>query len=121
MEKYTGRAFSALDLNENNLAAALEEVGLVVNATSIGMTPHADGSPIGRGLLKRRHIVVDIVYNPVKTRLLQDAEKAGARTIGGLDMLAWQGALSFELWTGRRAPLDIMRRAAAEAVERYEK
>jgi shikimate dehydrogenase len=121
MEKYTGRAFSALDLNENNLAAALEEAGLVVNATSIGMTPHADGSPIGRGLLKRRHIVVDIVYNPVKTRLLRDAEKAGARTIGGLDMLAWQGALSFELWTGRRAPLDIMRRAAAEAVKRYEK
>ncbi|MFA5079852.1 MAG: shikimate dehydrogenase [Dehalococcoidia bacterium] len=121
MERCTGRTFSALELNENNLAAALEEAGLVVNATSIGMAPHTGDSPVDRGLLKRRHIVVDIVYNPVKTRLLREAEKAGARTIGGLDMLAWQGALSFEIWTGRRAPFDVMRRAAAEAVKRYEK
>ena len=121
MEKYTGRTFAALELNQGNLAAALEEAGLVVNATSIGMSPHNDESPIDRGLLKRRHVVVDIVYNPVKTRLLREAEKAGARTTGGLDMLAWQGALSFEIWTGRRAPFDVMRRAATEAVKRYEK
>jgi shikimate dehydrogenase len=50
-----------------------------------------------------------------------DAEKAGAVTIGGLDMLAWQGALSFELWTGCEAPLGVMRRAAAAAVRSYEK
>ncbi len=121
MEKYAGRTFSALELNTHNLAAALEEAGLIVNATSLGMAPRADESPIDRGLLKRRHIVVDIVYNPVKTGLLSQAQKAGARTIGGLDMLAWQGALSFEIWTGRRAPLDVMRRAAAKAVKRYEK
>jgi len=64
--------------------------------------------------------VVDIVYNPLKTRLMRDAEKAGAMTIGGLDMLVWQGALAFEIWTGRRAPLDVMRREAARAVKSYE-
>jgi shikimate dehydrogenase len=64
--------------------------------------------------------VVDIVYNPVKTRLVRDAEKAGAVAIGGLDMLAWQGALAFEIWTGRTAPFDIMRRTAARAVRSYE-
>jgi len=51
---------------------------------------------------------------------MRDAEKAGAMSIGGLDMLAWQGALSFEIWTGRNAPLDLMRRAAAGALKSYE-
>jgi shikimate dehydrogenase len=121
MAKYTGRTFAAWELNRDNLDAALVKADLVVNATSLGMVPHADESPIDCGLLKRRHTVADIVYNPVKTRLLREADKAGARTIGGLEMLAWQGALSFEMWTGRRAPVDAMRRAAAEAVKHHEK
>jgi len=121
MQKYAGRAFAVLELNRDNLAAALADADLVVNTTSLGMSPHPDVSPVDRSLLKRRHVVIDIVYNPVKTRLLREAEKAGARTQGGLDMLAWQGALSFEMWTGRRAPFDVMRRAAAEALKRYEK
>jgi len=121
LEKYTGRASAVLELNRDNLAAALTDAGLVVNTTSLGMSPHTDESPVDSGLLKRRHIVVDIVYNPVVTRLLGEAEKAGARTIGGLDMLVWQGALSFESWTGCRPPFEVMRRAAAAAVKRYEK
>jgi len=121
MSKYTGRTFAALELNPDNLTSALAKADLVVNATSLGMSPRAGESPVNGKLLERRHIVADIVYNPVVTRLLRDAEKAGARIIGGLDMLAWQGALSFEIWTGCRAPVDVMRRAAAEAVKRYEK
>jgi len=121
MAKYTGRTFAALEMNPDNLAGSLAKADLLVNATSMGMAPHADESPVNRELLERRHIVVDIVYNPVKTRLLKEAEKAGAGIMGGLDMLAWQGALSFEIWTGCRAPVDVMRRAAAAAVKRYEK
>jgi shikimate dehydrogenase len=64
--------------------------------------------------------VVDIVYNPDRTRLLLEAERAGAATVGGLGMLANQGALAFEIWTGRRAPLDIMSEAATRALERHE-
>lgn len=121
MAKYTGRTFAALELNPDNLAGSLAKADLVVNTTSLGMAPHADVSPVNCALLERRHIVADIVYNPAVTRLLRDAEKAGARIIGGLDMLAWQGALSFETWTGCRAPVDVMRHAAAQAVKRYEK
>jgi shikimate dehydrogenase len=121
MLAYTGRACETLEMNPANLARALAKAGLVINATSIGMVPDVDVSPVSRGLLERRHTVVDIVYNPLKTRLIRDAEKAGAMTIGGLDMLAWQGALAFEIWTGCGAPLDVMRRAAAGAVKSCEK
>jgi shikimate dehydrogenase len=53
-------------------------------------------------------VVYDVVYNPIKTPLLEIAEEVRARTIGGLSMLLYQGAAAFELWTGRKAPLDIM-------------
>jgi shikimate dehydrogenase len=118
--EYTGRTFEALEMNPANMARAMANSDLLVNATSIGMVPDENKSPVNRELLERRLIVVDIVYNPMKTMLLKDAEKSGAMTIGGLDMLAWQGALSFEIWTGREAPFDVMRRAAARAVKSYE-
>ena len=57
-------------------------------------------------------IVFDIVYNPIKTRLLREAEAAGAKTIGGLDMLIWQGALAFEKWTKHKAPVELMKQEA---------
>jgi shikimate dehydrogenase len=120
MSVYTGRTFEALEMNPANLAIALAKADLLVNTTCIGMAPGVDRSPVKRELLQRRHSVVDIVYNPVKTRLLSDAQKAGAMAIGGLDMLVWQGALAFEIWTGREAPFDVMRRAAAGAVKSYE-
>jgi shikimate dehydrogenase len=117
---YTGRTFEALEMNPANLAGALAKAGLIVNTTSIGMAPGVKKSPVSRELLERRHSVVDIVYNPLKTSLIRDAQRAGALTIGGLEMLAWQGALAFEIWTGRVAPIDVMRRAAAGAVKSYE-
>jgi shikimate dehydrogenase len=119
--EYKGRTFEALEMNPVNLANALAGADLVINATCVGMAPDVEKSPVSRELIERRHIVVDIVYNPIKTRLMKDAEKAGATAIGGLDMLAWQGALSFEIWTGCEAPIDVMRRAAAAALRSYEK
>jgi shikimate dehydrogenase len=61
-------------------------------------------------------IVYDLVYNPAETRLLRDARAAGCRVIGGLDMLVAQAGQQFEWWTGRPAPLEVMRAAAVAQV-----
>ena len=107
---------SALELNEANLAKVLERANIVVNATSVGMSPNSDVTILPAKLLKPALVIFDIVYNPVKTRLRQEAEAAGARTIGGLNMLAWQGALAFELFTGSKAPVDLMRKEAIKVL-----
>jgi shikimate dehydrogenase len=60
---------------------------------------------------------MDTVYNPLKTRLLKDAEKAGCRTIDGVSMLVHQGAVQFEMWTSQKAPVEIMRRAVLDELE----
>jgi shikimate dehydrogenase len=75
------------------------------------MTPQIEEIPISRQRLRAGLVVMDIVYNPLKTRLLQEAEAAGCVTIDGLSMFVYQGARQFELWTGIPAPMDIMRMA----------
>ena len=84
------------------------------------MSTSIRATPVPAQLLKADLIVFDIVYNPIRTMLLKEAEAAGARTIGGTDMLAWQGALAFEKWTGQPAPLDLMRKEAIKALEQHE-
>jgi len=106
----------ALELNEKNLKTVLAGADILINATSVGMSPDVDGTPVPARLLKASLIVFDIVYNPIQTRLLKEAEAAGAQTIGGLDMLIWQGAIAFEKWTGQKAPLDLMKREAVKAL-----
>jgi shikimate dehydrogenase len=101
------------------IAQALEKTDLLVNATSVGMSPLADASPVPEKLLGKIPVVFDIVYNPLETRLLREARIAGAQTIGGVDMLVWQGALAFEKWTGKKAPLDLMRSEAVRMLGEY--
>jgi len=108
----------ALELNRMNLKKFLEEADLLVNATSVGMTPDADRTPVPGDLLRPGLKVFDAVYHPQRTRLLCEAEAAGAATISGLPMLVAQAALSFELWTGQKAPLELMARAGQEALAR---
>ncbi len=115
-----GRVVWVLELCNEYLAQALERADILVNATSVGMSPAGDESPVPAELLKDNLIVFDVVYNPIMTRLLGEAKAAGARTIGGIDMLAWQGALAFEKWTGQSAPLDLMRKEAIKMLERHE-
>ncbi len=110
----------ALELNRENLVGALGKADLLVNTTSVGMTPNIDDTPVTSDLLKPGLIVFDIVYNPVKTRLLREAEAAGAKTVSGLDMLVWQGALAFEKWTGMKAPVELMREETVKVLTRYE-
>jgi len=110
----------ALELNEENLAEALEKADILVNATSVGMTPGIDETIVPFNLLKPGLVVFDIVYNPIKTRLLREAEEAGAKTISGIDMLVWQGALAFEKWTGLKAPIELMREEVIKILQRHE-
>jgi shikimate dehydrogenase len=102
----------ALGSDAANLKAALDSADIVVNATSVGMSPHRSESPVPAKLLRAGMVVFDIVYNPLKTRLATEAAQAGAETVMGIDMLVWQGALSFEMWTGKKAPVELMKREA---------
>ncbi|HXG63657.1 MAG TPA: shikimate dehydrogenase, partial [Blastocatellia bacterium] len=71
-------------------------------------------SPIPRSSLRGRSVAYDLIYNPLETQFLRDAKAEGYETIGGLDMLIAQAALQFELWTGLRPPVSVMREAALQ-------
>lgn len=120
ISRFTAKEVKALELNEENLKVGIENTHIVVNATSVGMSPDIDQTPVAKRLFRSDLVVFDIVYNPVKTRLLAEAEEVGAGTINGLNMLVWQGALAFELWTGVKAPMDIMKAEAAKALKEHE-
>ena len=94
-------------------SGAIADAGLVINATSIGMHPHEDTSPLADcSCLHAEMLVADIVYNPLETILMRQARSVGARAINGMGMLAWQGARSFEIWTGVMPPVEAMIEAA---------
>ncbi len=96
----------------------LEGCDLIVHCTTIGMR-HGDQegqSPLTREVIPGRALVYDLVYNPWPTPLLKLAQEAGSDILGGLPMLVYQGAASFELWTDKEAPLDVMFRKVREAL-----
>jgi shikimate dehydrogenase len=94
---------------------------ILVNATPVGMAPDVEGIPLNPDLLSRFAVVMDIVYQPLQTRLLKEAENRGADSIDGLQMLIHQATAQFELWTGRQAPAEIMAQAAYGALGTGEK
>ena len=85
------------------------KVDVLVNATSVGMVPEVENTPVPGKLLEKFSVVMDIVYAPLQTRLLREAEAAGCQIVDGLAMLLYQGAAQFELWTRKEAPLNVMR------------
>ncbi len=90
---------------------------ILINATSVGMQPKIENSPVPESVLSPFQVVMDIVYAPLKTRLLQEAESAGCEIINGLEMLLYQGVAQFEMWTKQKAPVDVMRQALLGALE----
>jgi shikimate 5-dehydrogenase len=78
------------------------------------MKPDMDESPVSGEILVNYRWVVDVIYNPLKTRLMLDAEKAGCITIPGLGMFVNQGAEQIRLWTGQEAPRELMKRVVRE-------
>ena len=94
--------------DKNILKRKIEESDLLINATSVGMKE--DFSLIeDKSFFRKDLIVSDIIYNPAKTKLLQIAEKEGCKIINGIGMLLYQGALSFELWTNEKMPVDYIK------------
>ena len=97
-----------LPWEESALAPQIGDIDLIVNATSRGMK-RSDAALLPAHLIEPHHLVYDMLYSPPKTRLLSDAAGMGARTANGLSMLLHQGAISFECWFNREAPLEAMR------------
>jgi shikimate dehydrogenase len=107
-----GCLITAGELSSGSLTVALAEADLMVNASPVGMFPkHDDQPPVDPQQLTTATLVYDLVYNPPRTRLIREAEARGCRVLSGTGMLVYQGALAFELWTGRKAPVSTMRRA----------
>ena len=118
-----GAHFPAIPITAHALPAAVAalaaDADLVVNTTSLGMTPNMETTPWDeRVSFRSGQVVYDLVYNPPQTRLLRKAAEDGAQAIGGLGMLIWQGAIAFERWTGQQPPVDKMRRAALDDLTR---
>lgn len=99
------------------LSKAVSIADVLINATPIGMHPKEGQSPGDeRWEYKNGAIVFDLIYNPVETRFMKEARKKGARAFNGLGMLVRQGALAFTIWTEHEAPVDVMWKAAKEAL-----
>ena len=94
------------------------EAHCLVNATPAGMFPNAEGIPVPPQGLSRFQWVMDLVYNPLHTKLLREAQAAGCGVITGLPMLIHQGAEQIRIWTGKEAPFDLMSRVAEEELLR---
>ena len=108
--------FRALPLEASASAAAVGVADVIVNATPVGQ--EGEAPPIPVEAIRPGAVVVDLVYHPLETPLVQAASRAGARAYGGLGMLVHQAALAFEIFTGRSAPLDAMWAGAREALTR---
>jgi shikimate dehydrogenase len=106
-KKVKGGALSAEVLKEE-----MKTTDILVNATPVGMNPDVNTSPVPSDLLRRDLCVMDILYNPLETKLVEDAKAVGAKVVLGLEMLLYQGAVSFEIWTNCPAPVDVMKKAA---------
>jgi shikimate dehydrogenase len=112
-----GKKATGATLSPSTLQEKLRDSDVLINATSVGMHPNDDQSPVAPERLKPDLTMMDIVYNPVETKLARDAKAAGARVVSGVEMLVYQGAASFEIWTGRPAPVEAMRKAALHKLE----
>jgi shikimate dehydrogenase len=106
-KKVRGGAFSSEFLKEE-----IKDADILVNATSVGMHPDVNKSPVPRTQLRPSLCVMDIIYSPLETKLVMDAKAEGAKIVSGLEMLIYQGVASFEIWTNHPAPVEVMKKAA---------
>lgn len=109
LKKNSGQAECIL-LNELT-ADFTAGMDIIINTTPIGMTPDTDKTPIDENLIHKTNSIMDIVYSPPVTRLLDAGMRKGCNTIHGLNMLLYQGVKQFEIWTGKPAPVKVMKNA----------
>lgn len=89
---------------------------ILINTTSVGMVPDPDQMPVAHACLRPGMTVMDIVYNPLETRLLSAARQAGCTVVDGVAMFVHQGAFQFERWTGKKAPVQLMKRTVLDVL-----
>ena len=94
-----------------------KSIDILINTTPVGMHPDIDDMPISADALHPHMLVMDIVYHPVRTRLLQEASARGCRIVDGVSMFVYQGAMQFEWWTKIPAPLEQMKQAVYAALQ----
>lgn len=102
---------------DDELRDRVDQADVIINTTPIGMHPEENETPIPEDWITEQHLVFDMIYNPLKTLLLKNAEARFARVVPGVPMFVHQGALQFERWTGRSAPLDVMETAVLNALQ----
>lgn len=112
------KKISADALSPEALEDNLMDSEVLINATSIGMKPNANETPINPEWLRTNLAVMDIVYNPLETKLVKIAKEAGAKVVSGVEMLIYQGAASFEIWTGKSAPVQVMRKTVLDRLQK---
>lgn len=89
----------------------LRDADILINSTSVGMHPDINQSLVPPNSLRPDLCVMDIIYNPLETKLAKDAKAVGAKVVSGIEMLVHQGAVSFEIWTNHSAPVKVMKQA----------
>ena len=122
LERYFDGSVKSISFEAIQLKRAASASDLIVQCTTMGMlhTPAEEASPMMAGDIPRDVVVYDLVYNPPETPFMREAERAGARVYGGLSMLVYQGAVGFEKWTGRPAPVTAMFEAARAALAKQQ-
>lgn len=96
------------NVNSTHQITNTDDFDIIINSTPLGLKKN-DPLPIDKRLLKPRHVVYDLIYK--NTKLLETASKKGCKTISGIAMLLWQGVFAFEIWTGKKPPVNSMRSA----------
>ncbi|MBL7180806.1 MAG: shikimate dehydrogenase [Pseudomonadota bacterium] len=104
-------------LTDSSLAAAMEKADVIIHCTPVGMHPNQDASLIPVELFRSEQAVFDIVYTPLKTKLLAEAKSRGLNVISGVEMFINQAVLQFERFTGVKAPVEVMRRVVMEQLK----
>ncbi|NLU04449.1 MAG: shikimate dehydrogenase, partial [Methanothermobacter sp.] len=101
------------------IQGSVKSADILIDTTPVGMHPHTDDRPlVGAELMHEGLVVHDLVYNPQRTVLLREAERASAIPVSGIRMLLYQGVEAFRIWTGRDPPLDVMEDALKRVLNR---
>lgn len=110
VKKKLGKTCEVVDLEEDSLSKALKEADIMIHATPVGMHPNTEESIISADIIPTDVTVMDIVYNPMETKLLREAKAKGCKTVSGVGMLVHQGAESERIWLNVNPPVDLMRK-----------
>jgi len=116
LNKKIGGTIRGYQSDPEKIAKEVQDTEIFINASPVGMHPNVDVSILPRDLLRNDLVVFDVVYNPLETKLLKEAKAVGAKAISGVMMLVYQGVAAFELWTGKKAPVPLMKKMVLEGL-----